>query len=248
MREISLKDVNKAYGPLKALRNITLDISKGEVVGIIGPNGAGKTTLVHLLLGLLKPSSGELMVAGFAPFKREVAFRRSTAFLMDEAIYWDNLTIKEHFSLLSVFYENLRGDGWMAPVKLWDLDEHVNKRICELSKGIKKRLGLACTFGRDCQVLILDEPFGDLDLASQKILQVSLVDAKRNGNTILITFHDPWQVKKIIDRLIILDRGTIVADEAMSSEAIRHIDENQLEDYIRGELAKHAKANRIDES
>ncbi len=232
MDAISMLNVNKYYGQHHVLRNINLSIPIGECVCIVGPNGAGKTTLVRLLLGLLRPFSGEIRVLGYKPFDRAPGFFNITAFLLDENTYWENLTVEEHFHLLGNFYRSFRGDSWLIPIMMWNLEKQKDKRICTLSRGLLKRVGLASAFHRNFRVLILDEPYNDLDLATQKVLREKLNEVKLSGHTIISTFQDPWQAMDIIDRLVILCEGTIIANELTASPKIAGLNEIQLKDYI----------------
>ena len=221
---IVLSDVSKRYRALftgrtvHALRDLTLQIERGEVFGIAGPNGAGKSTLISLLMGFLDPSSGSVQVAGLAP--RAYVERNGAAYLTELVAIpprWSVDTALRRYAALGGFAPGEARARADAVIARLGLEEHRRKQVRQLSKGNLQRLGLAQALLREERVLILDEPTHGLDpLWTQRFRDI--VDELRQPNrVVLIASHNLDELERLADRVAILHDGRL--DRVVSTTA-----------------------------
>lgn len=238
MKAISTKNLSKKYwffkketgirGTLKylirgekvfveALKGIDLEIEMGEAVGLIGPNGAGKTTTLKILSGILYPTSGEVKVLGFHPYRREKEFLKQITFLSGQRnyLFWD-LPAEEYFNFCRVIYE-LREDIFQRNLKklvqFAEIEDilHVPQR--KLSFGQRKRCELVAALLHDPKVIFLDEPTNALDLINARKIREFIKERAREGNhTIILTSHNMADIEQVCERVVILHMGNIVYD------------------------------------
>ncbi len=207
---IRTRQLTKTYGTTEALRGVDLDIEVGGIIGLLGPNGAGKTTLVEILEGLRDPTAGEVSVMGFDPTRDSIALRQHIGAQLQATHIPDDLTAFEVLRLFASFYER------SLPVE--DILERVNLKgkarelTRNLSGGQKQRLAIGMALIHDPTLLIFDEPTSGLDPAARRQLHEIILDLKDRGRTILFTTHYIEEAEKLCERVIILNRGQVVAD------------------------------------
>jgi ABC-2 type transport system ATP-binding protein len=203
-----LAGVSKSYGSIVALRDVSLTIEPGELVALLGPNGAGKTTAVKLLLGLLPPSSGTARVFGANP--REAANRMRTGAMLQIARVPETLRVREHIDLFSSYFR--------TPMPYRDVIDAAGLRGVEerkfgdLSGGQRQRLLFALAICGDPDLLILDEPTVGLDIEARRGLWVQIRALLGRGKSVLLTTHYLEEADALADRVIVIDRGTIIAE------------------------------------
>ena len=208
---IKVKDVTKNYGDVEAVKGISFSIKKGELFGLIGPNGAGKTTLFKMLLGLIKPTSGNVSVLGFDV--SEVWSRRvkaKTGYLPENIAFYDHLTGMETLS----FYASIKGAGKTEIKDLLDLtgiSHAATRKVGGYSKGMKQRLGLAQALLGSPEILFLDEPTNGLDPEGIGAFYKILNDVKEKGVTIVLTSHILKEIQDRVDTLGIIGGGKLLA-------------------------------------
>ena len=210
---IEFRGVGKSYGipfrpQVSALDDVWLDVYPGEVLGIAGPNGAGKSTLISILLGYVKPTSGEVLVSGVDP--RTYIERRGIGYLSELIDIDPRWTVREalaRFATLGGVRDAeipLRSQQVMAKL---GLEEYAERRFKHLSKGNKQRLGLAQALLRQERILILDEPTHGLDPVWLVRFRAIVAELRRPGRTILIASHNLEELERLCDRVAIFDRG-----------------------------------------
>ncbi len=203
-------DVGKAYGTVKALDGLTLNIPRGGIFGILGPNGAGKSTLFRIVLGLVRPTTGETRLLG-APAGDIKALRRIGA-VIETPRFLPWLTARDTLTMLAL-ESGLKTpdiDGWLQRV---GLTEAADRKVNGYSVGMKQRLALAAALLTRPEVLILDEPTSGMDPAGileMRALMRELAD--RDGVTIILASHQLDEVQRVCDSVAILDRGKLVKD------------------------------------
>ncbi len=207
---IRTRRLTKTYGATEALRGVDLDIEPGGIIGLLGPNGAGKTTLVEILEGLRDPTTGEVSVMGFDPTRDSIALRQQIGAQLQATHIPDDLTAFEVLRLFASFYER------SLPVE--DILERVNLKgkarelTRNLSGGQKQRLAIGMALIHDPALLIFDEPTSGLDPAARRQLHEIILELQERGRTILFTTHYIEEAEKLCKRVIILNRGQVVAD------------------------------------
>jgi len=204
----SLSRVTKSFGPVVALADVSLDIAPGEVVALLGPNGAGKTTAVRLLLGLAKPGGGTARVFGQDP--RDPAARTRSGAMLQVARVPETLRVREHIELFSSYYPKpMPLSAVLDAAGLQGLGERLYGK---LSGGQKQRVLFALAICGDPELLILDEPTAGLDVEARRALWEQIRGFVRRGRSVLLTTHYLAEADALADRIVVIDRGRIVAE------------------------------------
>lgn len=211
---ISVKKITKLYGKQKALDNVSFEIKSGEIVGFLGPNGAGKTTMMKILTCFLPPTSGEASVCGFDIYESDLEIKKRMGYLPENNPLYTDMYVREYLTFIAGIHS--MGKKSKAAVekmiKLTGLDKEQHKKIGALSKGYKQRVGLAQALIHDPEVLILDEPTSGLD-PNQVIEIRNLIKNIGSRKTVMLSTHIMREVEVLCDRVIIINKGKIVADK-----------------------------------
>ncbi len=209
---IELKNVTKKYGDFKALDDVSFKIEKGEIVGFLGQNGAGKTTTMKIITGLIEPTDGQVLINN-EPIGRKN--KTKIGFMPENTPLYDSLTVKEFINFMAEIKGLKRAERKKKVIDLiskLNLGEVENKIIKNLSKGFKQRVSLAGVLVGNPEVLILDEPNVGLD--PKQIIEVrNLITSLKGNHTILLSSHILTEINQIFDRVIIIDKGKIVATD-----------------------------------
>ncbi|MGV3637820.1 MAG: gliding motility-associated ABC transporter ATP-binding subunit GldA [Flavobacteriales bacterium] len=214
---ITVNHITKLYGAQKALDDVTFAVGAGEVVGFLGPNGAGKSTMMKILTCFLPPTDGTATVCGFDTGKESLKVRRHVGYLPEHNPLYLDLYVKEYLDLVA----GLHGMRGRTPrvrqmIEMVGLGPEQHKRIGALSKGYRQRVGLAQAMIHDPEVLILDEPTSGLD-PNQLVEVRALIKHIGQKKTVMLSTHIMQEVEAICDRVIIIDRGRLVADDKAST-------------------------------
>jgi ABC-2 type transport system ATP-binding protein len=211
---IIVEDLHKAYGEVKALKNITFSIQKGEIVGLLGPNGAGKTTLIKILTGYLQPDSGVVEVDDLDVMRNHQAVQSIIGYLPENAPLYPELSVQFYLKMIAELRE-IPADQQLEciseAVYAVGLGGYLNRPIAHLSKGYRQRVGLAQAILHRPRLLILDEPTIGLD--PTQIVQIrNLIKQLAQNSTVLFSTHILPEVEALCDRAIILLNGELRAD------------------------------------
>lgn len=207
---VELRSVHKSYGNTEALRGIDVRIDPGEVVAVLGPNGAGKTTAISLMLGLRGATSGDVRLFGLPPGDRRARSRRG-AMLQDSGVP-AVLTVRELVALFRSYYPApLDTDKALALADLGDLG---HARVSSLSGGQRQRLYFALAVCGNPDALFLDEPTAAMDVASRRAFVSTIRSFAARGKTVVLTTHDMGEADELAQRIIVIDHGRVVADDA----------------------------------
>ncbi len=217
---IEIEDLTKAYGRNEVLSQFSLSVATGESVALWGPNGAGKTTVVRCLLGLVG-YEGRIALNGIDVRRYPKRTRSMIGYVAQELSFYDDLTVLELLDF-SADLRRLGPDRVDAVIDEVAIGEHVDKKVSELSGGLKQRLGLAVALLPDPPVLLLDEPTSNLDAAAREKAIRLLDQLRRTGRTLLVTSHHMEEVGMLVDRVIAMDDGriTIECDPADLAERL----------------------------
>jgi len=210
---ISVEQLRRQYGAFTAVESLSFSVAAGEIVGLIGPNGAGKTTTLRSLAGILRPTSGHVRIDGYDLVEHAIEAKRRLAFMPDEPHLFEYLTVVEHLRLTARLYAVDDIDRRAQP--LLDELELSGKQHAlpgELSRGMRQKVVIACGLVRDASTLLFDEPLTGLDPIGIRKMRQTIVARSRAGAAILLSSHLLHLVEEICSRVIIMDRGRIVAD------------------------------------
>lgn len=211
---ISVQGISKNYGSQKALDNISLAIRKGEIVGFLGPNGAGKSTLMKILTGYLQPTEGKAAVNGFSLKDQTLEAQRSLGYLPEHNPLYTEMYVREYLAFNASLYK-VPKSRIEEVIQQTGLRPEANKKIGQLSKGYRQRVGLANALLHDPEVLILDEPTTGLD-PNQLVEIRELIKKTGKEKTIFLSTHIMREVEAICERVIIINKGKIVADRKLA--------------------------------
>ncbi len=206
---IEVKGLVKRFGDVTAVDGIDLDIRKGECLGLLGPNGAGKTTTVEILEGLQSATSGEVRLLGLRWETHSRELRQRIGLTLQETRLIDQLTVEEMVKMFASFYP--RPLEVETLIGLVQLGEKRHARVGKLSGGQKQRLALALGLAGDPELLFLDEPTTGLDPQSRRSLWDVVAQLKARGRTVVLTTHYMDEAEVLCDRLVIIDRGRVIA-------------------------------------
>src|ERR1700736_4251063 len=203
-----LIDATKKYGEVEALKGVTIRIELGEVVAMLGPNGAGKTTSISLLLGLRKPTSGKALLFGLDP--TNLLARSRVGVMLQESGVPQMLKVREIVDLFRSYYPNpLPRDRAIA---MAGLEEKTNALVKELSGGQRQRLYFALAVCGNPDVLFLDEPTVGMDVEGRRAFLDGIKTFGASGKTIVLTTHYLEEADELADRIVVIDRGVVIAN------------------------------------
>jgi ABC-2 type transport system ATP-binding protein len=214
---IEVKNLFKYYGEQAAVRDVSFTVNKGEIVGFLGPNGAGKSTTMKVITGYINASGGEVKVCGMPVDVDSLDTRRKIGYLPEHNPLYLDMYVKEYLEFVGQIYKvpNLK-ERVKQMIKSVGLDVEQNKKLGALSKGYRQRVGLAAAIIHDPEVLILDEPTSGLD-PNQLVEIRELIKTIGKSKTVMLSTHIMREVEAICDRVIIINKGQIVADDTAAA-------------------------------
>jgi ABC-2 type transport system ATP-binding protein len=230
---IAIQNISKSYGTQKALDSISFSINKGEIVGFLGPNGAGKSTLMKILTTYLTADEGNAKVNGFDVSSQQKDVQLSIGYLPEHNPLYLDLYVREYLAFNADVYKVAKS-RIEEVIQLTGLTSESHKKIGQLSKGYRQRLGLANALLHNPDVLILDEPTTGLD-PNQLVEIRNVIKNAGKDKTVFLSTHIMQEVEAICDRVIIIDKGKIVADkqlEKLISESATQIIEVEFDQKV----------------
>ena len=239
---IEVKNVTKKYGSFVAVDDISFTINDGEVVGFLGPNGAGKSTTMNMITGYIEQTEGNIIVDGFDTLKKSKKAKKEIGYMPEGVPLYTDLTVKEFVTYMAELRKvdrKAKKENVQKVLKETGLDQMQNKLIKNLSRGQKQRVSLAGTLVADPKILILDEPTVGLD--PKQITEIrSLIKNLGKKHTVILSSHILSEVSQICDRVIIINKGKIVAIDTPENLEKKVLDNNIV--YVTVE----DKENKID--
>ena len=212
---IEIHNLSRQFGAIKAVDEISFEIAPGEIIGFLGPNGAGKTTTMRMMVGYLQPSGGEILIDGKSIYANPIATSRKIGYLPESNPLYDDMTVYQFLDYIAALRQ-IRGEAFRLRlayvVQNCGLAEVLQQKIGTLSKGYRQRTGLAQAIIHDPEVLILDEPTSGLD--PNQILEIrELIRELGKSKTLILSSHIMQEVQALCDRIVIIDKGKIVAND-----------------------------------
>ena len=223
---LSVKNLNKFFGEFKAVNNINLQVNQGDIYGFLGPNGAGKSTTLRMILGLIKPDSGEILINGKSNSGSNRNFLTSIGALIEKPDFYKNLSAYDNLKILykmSKLKDINRISDVLKEVDLWDKK---NQKVGGFSQGMKQRLGIAQTLMHQPSLIILDEPSNGLDPQGQSDMRSLILRINQEmGITVIISSHILSEIEKISNRMVVINKGEKIVEgnvqELMQNELLK---------------------------
>jgi ABC-2 type transport system ATP-binding protein len=216
---IKIDGLSKTFGRAPALRDLTLEVEQGEVLGYLGPNGAGKTTTIRLLLDLIQPTSGRAEIFGLDCHRHPIEVHRRLAYVPGEANLWPQLTGTETLHLLGRIHGSVDEKYRDQLVARFELDPA--KRVRAYSKGNRQKLLLITALMTRADLLIMDEPTSGLDPLMEQAFRTSVREAVGRGQTVFLSSHILSEVEALCDRVAILRAGQLIETGTLAE--MRHL-------------------------
>lgn len=214
---IAIEDLTKSYGPQKAVDNISFQVNTGEILGFLGPNGAGKTTTMKMITQYIAPDTGSITIDGQSLADHD--FKPQIGYLPEHNPLYHEMPVIDYLIFCAQLHQIPKGkakEQVKKMVRLCGLDLEKHKKIGELSKGFRQRVGLAQAMIHEPEILILDEPTTGLD--PNQIVEIrELIKEIGKEKTVIFSTHILSEVEETCDRILIINRGKIVADGTPSS-------------------------------
>ncbi|MFE3846043.1 ABC transporter ATP-binding protein [Thermoplasmatota archaeon] len=211
---ISVKNLIKNYNGTNAVNNISFKVRKGEIFGFLGPNGAGKTTTIKSILGLVNVDSGLIKINDFDVSDSGKNAKKFIGYLPERVAFYENLSAFQNLCFIAEMKKNSK-DECKILIKEFGLSNAINKKVGAFSKGMVQRLGMARALIGNPPILILDEPSGGLDPRGVVLIRSKIREMKKMGSTILVSSHILSEVQEICDRVCIINKGEIVAQDTV---------------------------------
>jgi ABC-2 type transport system ATP-binding protein len=241
---IQLHRISKTYGPVAAVRDLSLDVEPGEIFGFLGLNGAGKTTSIRIILDLVRPTSGRARVFGIDCHDESLAARARIGYLPGELGFYGDMTGEATLDVLArlndAVVDRVRRGELLERMQLAPRD--LRRRVRDYSTGMKRKLGIVQAFQPDRPLLILDEPTEGLDPLMQDALYELLADTRRRGRTVFMSSHVLSEVERVCDRIGLLRRGELVLVSSVSD--VRNMAARQIRVVFREDVDSEHSATR----
>ncbi len=210
---VKIFNLSKQYEKINAVNNLNFEINRGEIFGLLGSNGAGKTTTLQIIAGLLKPTTGEVYVAGMNIRNQPLKIKAMLGYLPESPAVYEQLTGREFLNFIGRL-RSMPETGLKQRVKtltqIFDLEDRIDSKLSSYSKGMKQKISFAATILHDPELVILDEPISGLDPRYGKLIKDWILrSSQRKKNTIILSSHNTELVEAVCTRVMILDKGII---------------------------------------
>ena len=210
---IQVEGLTKDYGPRRAIEDLSFSAQKGEIVGFLGPNGAGKTTTMRILTGFMPPTSGQASVAGYDVVDESIEVRKRVGYLPENVPLYDDLTVWDYLKYMADLHKVEDAEDRIYDIiELVGMGDRSESYISALSKGMRQRIGLAQALVHEPEVLILDEPTIGLDPSQIRGVR-ALIQEIGKERTVMLSTHILSEAQQICDRVLIINKGQIVAED-----------------------------------
>ena len=232
---IRVSGLTKDYGVRRAIENLTFEARQGEILGFLGPNGAGKTTTMRILSGYIPPTSGKASVAGYDVVAESLEVRRRVGYLPETVPLYPDMTVFDHLKFMADLRHLPNAEGRVEEaLEMVGMEQRADGYVVNLSKGMRQRIGLAQALLHKPEVLILDEPTIGLD-PGQTVEARNLIREIGKERTVLLSTHILAEAQQICDRVLIINKGHIVAEDTPENLQARLVGAERVLLRVRGE-------------
>jgi ABC-2 type transport system ATP-binding protein len=242
---IKVERLTKTYGETEALRSISFTVPAGQVCGYLGPNGAGKSTTVKILTGVLRPTSGEGSVAGFDVVRESLEVKKRIGYVPETGTVYSTLSANEYLALVGALHDmepEEVAERTARMLELFQIKDAADRRLDTLSKGMRQKVVISAALIHDPEVVLFDEPLSGLDANAALLIKDIVRGLAERGKTVLYCSHILDVVERLCERVIILDKGAIVAD-GMTKELLSSSTRGTLDALFRS-LTASSEDNR----
>jgi len=211
---IEVRELTKYYSSLLAVDHVSFEVRGKEIFGLLGPNGAGKTTTIRMICGMLRPTSGTAVIAGFDISQKPQEVKRRIGLVPDISNLFGELSAKVNLEFMGKLYgldRKTRRERIDQVLELFQLKERQNDLVKYYSKGMHRRLTIAAALLHQPEILIMDEPTSGLDAQTARLVREIIIDLNKEGRTVLLTTHQIDEADKLAQRVGIIDRGRLIA-------------------------------------
>lgn len=232
---LQVVDLVKDYKNFRAVNHLSFTIQPGEIVGLLGPNGAGKTTALRCIAGILRPSSGNVLINGHDIVTSMAPAKAGMAFVPELPSLYELLTVDEHLRFIAMCFNRLDDYERLGGELLarYHLEEKKNDLVATLSKGMRQKLAIACAFVHSANVILFDEPIIGVDPAGVAEVKAEIHRAKAAGCAILVSTHLLDTAERLCDRVIILAKGCKIAEGTLAElQTTYHMEGESLEEVF----------------
>lgn len=223
---LQCNNLTKIFPGCRALNNVNLTLERGKIIGLLGPNGSGKSTLIKLANGLLRPTSGTILINGMKPG----AESKEIVSYLPERTYLNNwMTVKQMIDFFDDFYENFNRSK--AYELLQGLNINLKDRLKTMSKGTKEKVQLVLVMSRDADLYLLDEPIGGVDPAARDYILNTILCNYNENATVVISTHLIYDIEQILDDVVFLSQGSVLLTSSV--DAIRETQNRSVDAMFR---------------
>lgn len=233
---IEIKNLTKSFKKATVVNNISFNVNPGEIVGLLGENGAGKTTTLRMISTMLKITSGEIFVNKLSAKENPVNVRKEIGILFggDVGLY-DRLTARENIKYFANLYGMSDKDADERINELsaqFGMDEYIDKKVSKFSRGMKQKVSIARSIVHNPKVMLFDEPCTGLDVSAVRVVHEFIRKCKSEGKTVLFSSHSMQEVEKLCDRVVIINKGTLLEDCTVSELKNKHNNSDLEEVFV----------------
>lgn len=210
MESVSVSALQKSFGKVQAVKDVSFEVHPGEIFGMLGPNGAGKTTTIRMMMDIFRPDGGQIQILGG---KLDEAKKCLIGYLPEERGLYKDLSLEQtlvFFATLKGLRESKARDRLAGWLKRLDLYEHRAKKVQELSKGMQQKAQLIATLVHEPDLIVVDEPFSGLDPVNTRLVKDIIEEQRQAGKTVIMSTHQMNQVEALCNRIVLIHRGRSV--------------------------------------
>jgi len=232
MAAVEVKNLEKHYGAIQAVKGISFNVNEGEIFGLIGPNGAGKTTVLRVISTLLKITSGSVKIMNYDIEKDADKIRKIISYLPEDAGAYKNLTGRAYLQFIANFFDAKQNQEIVRKgIEIAELGERIDDRVDTYSKGMMRRLLVGRALMINPKLAILDEPTSGLDVINAQEIRKLVKDTAKKGTTVLLSSHNMLEVEYLCERIALISDGRIV-EEGKPKSLMEKYKANNIEEVF----------------
>lgn len=244
---VEINHISKKFGDFEALNDVSFHVHNGEIVGLLGENGAGKSTLLRIISTIIKPTSGDVRINGIELKKDPASIRASIGILFGTEVgFYGNLTAKDnlyYFARLNGLTKKQAVDRIDDLACQFEFRAYLNKEVDNLSKGMKQKLAIARSIIHDPDIMLFDEPDSGLDFISAKTIFDFISLCKKRGKAIIFSCHSMENIKRISDRVVILNKGSLV-NSFSTREYLAKYTDKEIDELLFNLVCHHSEEKK----